>query len=281
MIKYTKLLICLFFLISCKNDKPKIVKIDKEGVKEWEYYFHSNPRKNYGLNFNKNGLLIGKYFFTKTEIPTNKTEIDSIYNYNGKGNIQSKVYLINNEQQYYKAFNSDENPIMEGKLDFQQNKVGWWSFYDENGILFKKENYQLLDDKVGIHQFMMFKPNGEIDYDNSLFLDIEIPKFKKNDFGTIQYILYYPVEEIPEFDEFEILMATDWSYGRDSVTSFKILPNKKYNKTFKFNEVGERNLKSIISIVRVKDTFIGNGKIESLTKTSTLQMNNQFEVFEK
>lgn len=205
-----RVIICLviIFLYSCS----------KKNVHE-EYYSDGNLKIRVQTNdegvyngifeeFYEDGTLKGQTKFK------NGVMVDTVFTYHKNGKLKAKGLL--------KSFEA----------------IGWWSHYNLEGCLIKREERIIVNNTPFLNQIIEYYPNGKINYDKSSFFTLFLDDTLS--LGANKGELYYPPDTIgfeSRFTRIIIenprpngLIVKDTFGGAEDTNWFGIYTDKSGNK---------------------------------------------------
>lgn len=142
--KFLVYMILVFGIYSC----------NQKHFKE-EYYANGNLKLK--AEVNEQGSLNGSF---KEFYDSGNLKLSTSY---VKGFISDSVY------HYYENENLKEKGLMK-----DEQKIGWWFYYDKNGLLKFKKEFKINDNLLFLNQDIHYKSNGKIDSLNSSFFKLNI-----------------------------------------------------------------------------------------------------------
>lgn len=91
------------------------------------------------------------------------------------GNLFSE-YVVDNKGNWVEVRSSTGKKfILRGKIDQFENRIGWWSFCNEDGLLLTKSEFVIVDKKQFLNQTVNYNEKGDILKKTSNYLFFSFP----------------------------------------------------------------------------------------------------------
>ncbi|MHA7843644.1 MAG: hypothetical protein ACX93I_10015 [Winogradskyella sp.] len=98
---------------------------------------------------------------------------DSLVKFYKNGSFK-EILIKKNDSSYLKIYNRDNNLISREGLIFNNNEIGWWKSFNDEGNLFLKEHFFV--DESGqsyLNQYIVYSYDQKVNYDVSYFHTID------------------------------------------------------------------------------------------------------------
>jgi hypothetical protein len=136
---------------------------------------------------------------------------------------------------YYQNGSIKEKGVIKNDL-----KIGWWSYYDSQGVLKQKEEYKIIYKEPFTNQTIYYDSLGKIDYSKSWFFKVKLPdtiKLGKNR-GEIRY---YSTKKADD-KYLSVIVDNEYSEGVIKRDTFLKEPNYTWFGVFA-HKVGKKKVK--------------------------------------